>query len=140
MRGKKTSETGQSILRGVKQALAWAAGDEKAARVVHVPAAVDVKAIRTSLGLSQSDFADRYGFSLRTLQEWEQGRTQPDRAVRAYLTVIERRPKVVQEALTGKMRTLSLQAGAVRPAGPAQGVRPDPEPGERRTVAGRQRA
>ena len=40
-----------------------------------------------------------YGFSRRTLQEWEQGRAQPESAVRAYLTVIDRNPRAVEEAL-----------------------------------------
>lgn len=67
--------------------------------MIYVPSAVDVKAIRTKLGLSQADFADRYGFSRRTIQEWEQGRALPDSAVRAYLTVIERGPRAVERAL-----------------------------------------
>jgi putative transcriptional regulator len=60
---------------------------------------VDVKGVRRKRGLSQAEFANRYGFSTRTLQEWEQGRAQPDSAVRAYLTVIDRNPKAVEEAL-----------------------------------------
>jgi putative transcriptional regulator len=60
---------------------------------------VDVRAVRENSGLSQSEFAARYGFSLRTLQEWEQGRAQPDSAVRAYLLVIDRDPQAVQAAL-----------------------------------------
>ena len=60
---------------------------------------LDVKAIRTKLGLSQSDFADRYGFSVRTLQDWELGRTQPAGAAKAYLRVIERAPEAVSAAL-----------------------------------------
>jgi putative transcriptional regulator len=64
-----------------------------------VSEAIDVHAIREKSGLSQSEFAARYGFSFRTLQEWEQGRARPDGAVRAYLTVIDRNPEAVQQAL-----------------------------------------
>jgi len=96
---QRKTEAGQSIIRGLNQAIAWARGDETAARVIYVPSAVDVKAIRTKLGLSQGDFADRYGFSRRTIQEWEQGRALPDSAVRAYLTVIEHDPRAVERAL-----------------------------------------
>ena len=64
-----------------------------------VPGPVDVKAIREKSGLSQSQFARRFGFSTRTLQDWELGRTQPPSAVRAYLTVIDRFPKTVEKAL-----------------------------------------
>ena len=69
------------------------------ARIVSVPESVDVKAIRSKLGLSQSIFAAQFGFSLRTVQDWEQCRSQPDSAVRAYLTVIDRNPAAVQAAL-----------------------------------------
>ena len=68
-------------------------------RTVAVPARVDVKAIREASGLSQSEFASRYGISERSLQEWEQSLRQPEGAVRAYLTVISRIPRAVQEAL-----------------------------------------
>ena len=66
-----------------------------------VPGPVDVKAIRAKSGLSQSQFAHRYGFSTRTLQDWELGRAQPPSAVRAYLTVINRFPETVEKALLG---------------------------------------
>jgi putative transcriptional regulator len=69
---------------------------------VEIPEDVDVKAIRSRLGLSQAEFSRRYGVSQRSLQEWEQGRRRPEGAVRAYLTVIERNPKAVQEALASK--------------------------------------
>jgi putative transcriptional regulator len=73
-------------------------------RTIVVPDAVisdtiDVHAIREKSGLSQSEFAARYGFSFRTVQEWEQGRARPDGAVRAYLTVIDRNPDAVRQAL-----------------------------------------
>ncbi len=68
-------------------------------RVIHVPDDVDVRALREKSGLSQSQFAERYGFNPRTLQDWEQGRAKPDSAVRAYLTVIERNPAAVEKAL-----------------------------------------
>jgi putative transcriptional regulator len=60
---------------------------------------LDVRAIRAKTGLSQAEFAERFGFSLRTLQEWEQGRSKPESAVRAYLLVISRAPKTVARAL-----------------------------------------
>jgi putative transcriptional regulator len=67
----------------------------------HVPGPVDVKAIRAKSGLSQSQFARRFGFSIRTLQDWELSRSQPPSAVRAYLTVIRRFPETVEKALLG---------------------------------------
>jgi len=88
------------IISGLKEAAAFARGEiSLPVRIVHVPEPVDVRALRSKLRLSQSEFASQYGISLRTLQEWEQGRTSPDSAVRAYLTVIERNPQAVIEAL-----------------------------------------
>lgn len=57
------------------------------------------KRVRLSLGLSQQAFSDRYGIPLRTLQEWEQRRSEPDVAVVSYLHAIEQAPDAVAEAL-----------------------------------------
>lgn len=57
------------------------------------------KRVRLSLGLSQQAFAERYGIPLRTLQEWEQRRCEPDAAVVSYLHAIQQAPDVVAEAL-----------------------------------------
>jgi putative transcriptional regulator len=62
------------------------------------PAAVDVKAIRAKTGLSQAEFAKRYGFNV---QDWESSGTLPPSPVRAYLTVIDRFPEMVAKALKG---------------------------------------
>ena len=72
-----------------------------AARVHDVPGPVDVKAIRAKLGMSQGEFARRYGFSVRALQDWEIGRSKPPSAAPAYLIVIERFPNHVEKALLG---------------------------------------
>jgi putative transcriptional regulator len=58
-----------------------------------------VREVRESLALSQSEFARRFGLSLRSLQEWEQARRLPDKVVINYFRVIERNPKAVQSAL-----------------------------------------
>ncbi len=62
------------------------------------PRLPDVRAIRRRLGLSQARFAKRFGFSVRTVQEWEQGRAIPDRPARILLRVIEKSPKTVERA------------------------------------------
>ena len=58
-----------------------------------------LRAVRERHALSQAEFAERFGMSLRSLQEWEQARRLPDLAVLAYLRVIERNPGAVQSAL-----------------------------------------
>jgi putative transcriptional regulator len=57
------------------------------------------KSLRRVLGLTQQEFAARYHIPLGTLRDWEQGRTEPDQPVRAYLTVIARDPEGVRRAL-----------------------------------------
>jgi len=59
----------------------------------------DVRALREKTGLSQDEFADRYGLSLRTLQQWEQRRRVPDGPARLLLRIIELAPQVVAEVV-----------------------------------------
>ncbi len=96
------SEVGESILRGARDALAYARGDKSRGRatVIHVPERVDVKAVRKRLGLSQAAFAARFGFSLGTLRDWEQERRRPEGPARVLLTVIDREPEAVERALS----------------------------------------
>ena len=68
-------------------------------RRVLTPRVPDVQAIRRKLRMSQSEFATRFGFSVRTVQEWEQGRALPDRPARILLRVIEKSPKTVERAV-----------------------------------------
>ena len=95
------SETGDSILRGAKDALAYARGDKSRGRetVVIVPKQVDVKAIRKRLGMTQTSFAARFGISLGALRDWEQNRRQPEGPARVLLTVIDHEPEAVERAL-----------------------------------------
>lgn len=56
-----------------------------------------VVSARMRSGLSQSQFAQLLGVSVRTLQEWEQGRREPSGAARTLLAIAERRPEVLRE-------------------------------------------
>ena len=96
---------GASILQGAREASDFAAGLADASNFkVHAPPEVDVRAIRTELGLSQADFAAAFGLSIRTVQDWEQDGAVPDEAGRAYLRVIRARPEAVREALAAQPR------------------------------------
>ncbi len=67
--------------------------------VYHTPPETDIRALREELGLSQTDFAALFGFNVRSLQDWEQGRRHPEIPIRAYLAVIQRDPQAVIRAL-----------------------------------------
>lgn len=54
---------------------------------------------RNKAKLSQSEFARLLGVSVRTLQDWEQGRRQPTGAARSLLVVAIRRPKILRSVL-----------------------------------------
>lgn len=89
-----------SIRRGLEQALAYSRGEADVSKYrVHVPKRVDVRAIRAKLGMTQEEFAGRFGFSVNTLRHWEQGKRQPEGPTRAYLMVIDHAPKTVERAL-----------------------------------------
>jgi putative transcriptional regulator len=57
------------------------------------------KFVRFKLGLSQEDFAKRFGIPIGTLRDWEQHRSRPDQAAESYLKVIAKNPKAVMKAL-----------------------------------------
>jgi putative transcriptional regulator len=61
-----------------------------------------VKALRARLGLSQQQFADRYGFSVETIRNYEQGHRQPTGPARVLLQVIASEPDAVTRALSRK--------------------------------------
>jgi putative transcriptional regulator len=56
-----------------------------------------IKAVRRKVGVSQSSFAAMLNVSPRTLQEWEQGRRQPNGPARSLLAIAAKRPEVMQE-------------------------------------------
>jgi len=94
------SKTAASIRTGLEQAVRYAKREAtKGTYRVHVPVHVDVKAIRTKLGLTQQSFAARFGFSVNTLRHWEHGTREPEGPTRAYLLVFDRAPRVVEKAL-----------------------------------------
>ena len=65
-----------------------------------IPAHVDVAAIRQRLHLTQEEFAARFALSVATVRNWEQNRSVPDDASRAFLAVIARAPEVAEEAVS----------------------------------------
>lgn len=86
------------IAEGLNEALEVAKGNQEAYKL-HVPSEIDIKAIRAKTKLSQKDFSSTFGFGLDQLKQWEQGRSRPVKALRAYLLLIETNPAGTLEAL-----------------------------------------
>ena len=90
----------EKLCESIRQAGEIRKGERKPSRVFE-HASPDAKSIRDRLGLSQSRFAAIIGVSVRTLQNWEQGRRQPEGPAKALLRVVERDPEAVLQALHG---------------------------------------
>ena len=69
---------------------------ERQAKLKRVP---QVKVIRRVFHLTQEEFSERFRIPLGTLRDWEEGKSEPDQAARAYLTVIAHDPEGVHQAL-----------------------------------------
>ena len=94
------SETGESILRGMREAAAWAQGESVAVRTSMVEVDVpDVAALRKRLGLSQRAFAEEFGFAVGSIRNWEQKRRRPEGPALTLLRVIDHNPGVVRDAI-----------------------------------------
>lgn len=84
---KPKRDIGNEILEGIREIKRGEHG-----RIVNVPS---VASIRENTGLSQSRFAELLGVSVRTLQDWEQGRRAPSGAARTLLLIADRNPKAL---------------------------------------------
>ena len=85
----KRRDVGAEILEGIRELKSGKVG-----RVVNVPAVAE---IREKTGLSQARFAALLGVSVRTLQDWEQGRRAPSGAARTLLLIAHKNPKALLE-------------------------------------------
>ena len=88
----------QKLVESVKQMGAIMRGEDVPHRRA-VVTAIDVKALRERTGLTQADFSTMIGVSIKTLQNWEQGRREPEGPAKALLRVVEREPEAVLSAL-----------------------------------------
>ena len=84
-------DIGAELLRSVREMKA-----RKRGRITKV-AVTWVVEVRTKTGLSQTEFAKLLGVSVRTLQDWEQGRRQPSGAAKSLLKIAEKHPATLLE-------------------------------------------
>ena len=85
--GEPRRDIGEEILEGIRQLKRGEHG-----RIINVSA---IGSVREKTGLSQSRFAELLGVSVRTLQEWEQGRRKPSGAARTLLLIAEKNPRAL---------------------------------------------
>ena len=88
----------EDIKQGLQEAIAHAKG-EGAGVQADYPRPGDVRALRARVGMTQEQFAARFGFSAATLRHWERGDRTPRGPALVLLNVIERNPGAVIAAL-----------------------------------------
>ncbi|MGH7888978.1 MAG: helix-turn-helix domain-containing protein [Thermodesulfobacteriota bacterium] len=95
------SKAGKEIIKGAEQALAYLKGDKTKGRAYKVRARdINVKAIREKLGMTQEVFSETFAIPVSTLKKWETNLRVPEGPTKAYLTVIEKNPRAVKNALS----------------------------------------
>jgi putative transcriptional regulator len=99
----KKITAGQRIIASAKEAIAFGSGKNNGC-IIHLPKRINVTNIRKKVKMTQSQFAAYFGVNIRTLQEWEQGRSEPSTPSKAFLIVIDREPEAVRRALTGDLK------------------------------------
>ena len=95
------NEAFESIKTGLNQAISHAKGEPVNAKV-HKVTPLDVKAIRSKVGMTQREFAASFGISLGTLRHWERGDRQPRGPARVLLNVLSENPGVVLDVLASR--------------------------------------
>jgi putative transcriptional regulator len=94
------TKLGKKLIGAMNEGIAIARGEaDPETYRVHIPPRVNVAALRRRAELTQEEFALRYGLTVARVRDWEQGRSEPDAAARAYLKVIEKEPEAVKRAL-----------------------------------------
>jgi putative transcriptional regulator len=88
---KKSRDIGQEVLDGIRAIKSARVGRRFTAQSFPIVRA------REKSGLSQSQFASLLGVSIRTLQDWEQGRREPSAAAKTLIRIAELEPKVLRK-------------------------------------------
>ncbi len=88
---ERNRDIGQEILSGLQEIKRGEHG-----RIIAV---LDIAKTRAKVGLSQTQFAQLMGVSVRTLQDWEQGRRRPSGAAQTLLMIADKNPQVILDVM-----------------------------------------
>ncbi len=88
------------LVASVKEAGEIKAGGKHPSRQYEIKPP-EIRLVREKLRASQGEFAMMIGVSIRTLQNWEQGRRRPEGPAKTLLRVAARNPAAILEALHG---------------------------------------
>ena len=94
----------KAITRSLEQVARFERGEIQLKTTAVVPPPIDVKKLRSEVGLSQSEFASRFGFSTAAIRNWEQRLREPEGPARILLALIERNPRLIENEIK-KLRT-----------------------------------
>ena len=102
----KNRNIGDELIQGMESAIDYVRGKKKdtVTHKIKIPDDIDVRSIRKKLSLSRQEFADKYGFSIRTLQHWEQGDRHPHGSAKVLLLLLQREPKTIENILWDKQK------------------------------------
>lgn len=88
----------EKLVASIKEAGEIKAGRKAPSRMYEIKPP-EIKTVRDKLNVSQNDFALMIGVSVRTLQNWEQGRRSPEGPAKALLRIAAKNPSAVLDAL-----------------------------------------
>lgn len=92
---------GSELIQAMEEAIEYTRGQNKDSltHTIEVPDNIDVPKIRKQMALTPSQFANKYGFSYKTVQHWERGDRRPTGPARILLAILEKEPNIVNKYL-----------------------------------------
>ena len=88
----------EKLVASIKEAGEIKSGRKAPSRMYEIKPP-EIKTVREKLNVSQNEFALMIGVSVRTLQNWEQGRREPEGPAKALLRIASKNPQAVLDAL-----------------------------------------
>ncbi len=104
MSRKKEFSFGDALLESLEEVRAWRKGEADLEVVTIEPLSPDrIRAIRKKVAKSAKQFEAKFGIPASTVNNWEQGRRQPDPAGRLLLEVIDAAPEIVEDVASKQL-------------------------------------